>query len=223
MRACPPPRGCCDRAHRRSSTTAWATCARSTRRWSTSAPTPELTARPRAGARGRRRSCCRAWARCRRRWSACARSASTSCCASASRAGRAGDRPLHGHAAAVRVDYASSAGPRASGLLRGPRGAAGRRGLKVPADRLEPGLLAARQRRSTKGCPTRAPSTTRTRSRRGRRNAGRRARHGRLRQRVRQRGGARRRSTGCSPTPRSRGPTGCALLANFVRAARGAA
>ena len=49
-----------------------------------------------------------------------------------------------------------------------------------------------------------------------------RARHRRVRERVRERGRARRPSTGCSRTRRSPGPTGCALLANFVRAcARG--
>ena len=37
-RGCPPPRACCERAASPSSTTAWATCARSTRRSSTWAP-----------------------------------------------------------------------------------------------------------------------------------------------------------------------------------------
>ena len=55
--ACPRPRACCD-ARSRSSTTGWATCARSRRRSSTWAREPVLTSDHGPRARGRRRSCC---------------------------------------------------------------------------------------------------------------------------------------------------------------------
>ena len=56
------------------------------------------------------------------------------------------------------------------GLLAGPVEGLDAGGLKVPPDRLEPGHVDSAQRLSTRDCPTPAPSTTPTRSRRGRRD-----------------------------------------------------
>ena len=151
----------------RSSTTAWATCARS-RRPRARGRRGRAHARPRRGARAPTASCCPAWARSRGRWRACARWASTSCCASGVEAGVPVIGHVPGHAAAVRVLHRARRRRRASGCsgvrceaLDAPR-------PEGPADRLEPGVAGAAQRARRRACPTRAPSTTCTRSPRGR-------------------------------------------------------
>ena len=53
------------------------------------------------------------------------------------------------------------------GLLPGPVEELDAEGLKVPQIGWNPVAWRRRERRSTRACPTRAPSTTRTRSRRG--------------------------------------------------------
>ena len=207
---------CCERASR-SSTTGWATCARSRRRSSTWAREPSVTSDHDARPRGRRRRAARRGrvsqgdgarprARARR---AAARAASRpacrcsgsawacSCCSSA--------RP-------------SSAGPRASGCCAGAVRGARRARAEGAADRLEPGRLAARDRRSARACRSPAPSTTCTRSRRGRptrRTCSARPTYGSEFVSAVERGAGLRRPV----PPREVGAaTACALLRNFVRA-----
>ena len=128
---------------------------------------PDPDARPRARARGRRRRAARrgrvaegdgARARARPR-------------RAAARA-RRGGVPVLGICLGMQLLFEShhrARRRRGLGLLRGPVRGARRARPEGAADRLEPGGWRRDERRSPRACPTRAPSTTCTRSRRGRR------------------------------------------------------
>ena len=120
--------------------------------------------------------------------------------------GRARDRGLHGDAAALRLHHRARRrrGHRAD---PGRRGRARRARAQGAADRVEPGRLAALHgsERGPAG-PMRLLPRELVRAAPGGSRG--RARHGRLRERVRERGGARARCTACSSIRRSPGPTG---------------
>ena len=122
--------------------------------------------RPRARARRRSASCCPGWARCRRRWSRCGELGLDELL----RERRDAGVPIIGICMGMQLLFESTTelgGAEGIGLLEGAVEPLDAPGAEGAAHRLEPGVLAARVASSPRACPTRAPSTTCTRSRPG--------------------------------------------------------
>ena len=177
----------------------------------------ELTARPRRACARPTAWCCPAWARCPKAMERVRELGLDELLRERRGRRRARDRHLHGHAAAVRVAPPSSAAPRASGCCAGAVRALDAPGLKVPQIGWNPVVVAARVSALNEGLPdpcafyhvhSFAPRPARP---------GGRARHRRLRQRVRQRGGAAAASTGVQFHPEKSGPDGLRLLGELRR------
>ena len=182
----PSTKGTLDRhEHRASSTTGWATAARSRRRSSTSARDRGPHRRPRRAARGRRPRRARRRRVPRGDAAACARSASTTLVRERAAAGVPVIGLCLGHAAALRVLRRARGRATGSGCCPGAIVALDTRGLKLAAHRLERGLAGSAPSPLIEGLPDPAAFYHVHSYVAAARRPGRRARHGRVRLAVR--------------------------------------